>query len=156
MAGGGGDNGLLLWNVGVTGPFTIPFPFAGLRFDAPWELDTTSGKDINDAGDVLFFASNNPAVLAFWGTKTGYGILQPDGTILPDSTGTMLADWGPISTQLSNTKGQFIGSVPDAILPPGELDWALFTPAPVPEPSSLFLLGTLAVPVLIRLRMKQR
>jgi hypothetical protein len=148
MAGGGGDNGVLLYHAG-SGNIGI----GNMRaFFAPWADFTTTGLDINDAGDVLFRGFGIGEIA--WGTSTGYGILHPDGTIEPDTTGTMFADWGPIDTQLSNTSGQFIGTVPDATIP-GETDWALFTPIPAPEPTSFLLLGTLAVPVLIRFRKRR-
>lgn len=128
-------------------------------FDAPWSDLGTIGLDIDNAGDILFkglFSNSDPRA---WGSLTGYGILDTQNdTWVPDSTGTMVADWGPIDTQLTNASGQFIATVP---LPESELksdypatvDYVLVDP--VPEPSSLLLLGTLAVPALIRLRKRR-
>ena len=104
--------------------------------------------------EMSFFTRlGSPSEELYWGTTTGYGVLTYDGILITDlsnwetpPSGTDRVPSGP----LSNNKGQFVALVPDARFPQAN-DWALFTPVPVPEPSSFVLLVALLLPA-IRLR----
>jgi hypothetical protein len=122
---------------------------------APWDDFGTHVLGINDAGDVLLFAAPNIADP----DQHPYGVYHSaDGTYQrDDGTGTIFGNLEPFSTQLSNNRGEYIGYIhdPRAVNDPTAMDTVLFTPNSVPEPSSLLLLGTLAIPALIRFRKRR-